>query len=133
MQARYGYPLPRRPESVKAARAWVRISLMGRGCDDAIDPASLIISELASNAVQHASESVTIKVVCEVDGDGILTLGVIDYGKREPVMLAAAEDDEYGRGLALVDALADDWGWHPCDVGKFVYARLKLSQPCVSA
>jgi hypothetical protein len=50
MQARYGYPLPRRPESVRHARIWVRISLMGRGCDDAIDPALLIMSELASNA-----------------------------------------------------------------------------------
>jgi hypothetical protein len=73
----------------------------------------------------------TIRVVCEVD-DGILTLGVIDYGKREPVVLDAAEDDEYGRGLTLVNALADEWGWHWCEVGKFVYARLKLSQPCAS-
>lgn len=126
MQARYGYPLPRRPESVRRARAWVRITLMGRGHEDAIDPALLIMSELASNAVQHASESTTIKIVCEVDADAILTLGVIDYGRREPVVLNSAEDDERGRGLALVEAIADEWGWHPCDVGKFVYARLKL-------
>jgi anti-sigma regulatory factor (Ser/Thr protein kinase) len=84
------------------------------------------MSELASNAVQHASESTTIKIVCEVDADAILTLGVIDYGRREPVVLNSAEDDERGRGLALVEAIADEWGWHPCDVGKFVYARLKL-------
>ena len=129
MQVRYGYPLLRRPESVRDARTWVRISLMGRGCDDAIDPALLIMSELASNAVQHASESATIKIMCEVSDDGILTLGVIDYGKREPIMLAAAKDDEHGRGLALVDAIADEWGWHWCDFGKFVYARLKLAQP----
>ena len=129
MQPRNGYPLPRRPESVKAARTWVRISLLGRGCDDAIYPATQIMSELASNAVQHAPEAVTIRAVCEVDADGILTVGVFDYGKREPVMLDAAADDEYGRGLALVDALADEWGWHWCEpIGKFVYARLKLSQ-----
>jgi anti-sigma regulatory factor (Ser/Thr protein kinase) len=115
---------------------------MGRGCDDAIDPALLIMSELASNAVQHASESVTIKIICELDADGILTLGVIDYSTREPVKLDVAGDDESGRGLALVEAIADEWGWYPCDVGKFVYARLKLShtgiamkvtQPCVFA
>jgi anti-sigma regulatory factor (Ser/Thr protein kinase) len=106
---------------------------MGRGCEDAIDSALLIMSELASNAIQHASESEAIKLICEVDDDGILTLGVFDYSKREPVILAAAEDDEYGRGLALVEALADEWGWHWHDVGKLVYARLKLPQLCISA
>jgi anti-sigma regulatory factor (Ser/Thr protein kinase) len=131
MQPRDGYALPRRPESVESARMWVRISLMGR-YDDAIDPAVLIMSELATNAIQHADKTVTIRVTCEVGDDGILTLGVLDYGKREPVMLDAADDDEHGRGLVLVNALADEWGWHWCDVGKLVYARLKLPQAVAS-
>ena len=43
-----------------------------------------------------------------------------------------AEDDEYGRGLAMVNTLADEWGWHWCNpFGKLVYARLKLSQTVV--
>jgi hypothetical protein len=63
-----------------------------------------------------------------VDND-VLTLGVLDYSRREPVMLNAEPDDEYGRGLAMVDILADEWGHEQCDMGKIVYARLKLPPP----
>jgi anti-sigma regulatory factor (Ser/Thr protein kinase) len=124
-KVRDGYPLPRCDESVSRARMWVRISLMGDYGEDVLGPALLIMSELATNAVQHAAKTVTIKVICQVDDD-VLTLGVLDYSRREPVMLNTEDYDEYGRGLALVDALADEWGYEQRDMGKIVYARLKL-------
>ena len=126
-QIRCAYPLPNHPESVGRARTWVRITLTAYGQEDALDAASLIMSELTSNAVQHAAGPDMIKIVCEADA-GILTIGVIDHGKRHPIMLDADQDDEYGRGLTLVDAIADDWGWRPYSDGKLVYARLGLAQ-----
>lgn len=126
-KVRDGYPLPRCDESVGRARAWVHISLAGEYGDDVLESALLIVSELSTNAVQHAAMTATIKIICQVDDD-VLTLGVLDYSKREPVMLNAAEDDEYGRGLALVDSLSDEWGCEWRDMGKIVYARLKLPQ-----
>jgi serine/threonine-protein kinase RsbW len=129
-QVKYAYPLPNHPESVGRARAWVRIMLTTYGHEDALDAALLVISELTTNAVQHAPGPEMIKIVCEADA-GILTMGVIDYGKRHPIMLDAGQDDEYGRGLALVDAIADDWGCQPYEDGKLVYARMKLAQACM--
>jgi anti-sigma regulatory factor (Ser/Thr protein kinase) len=125
-QARSAYPLPNRPESASRARAWVRITLAVHGREDALDPAELIITELAANAAIHATQSGTIKIICEPDTD-FLILGVIDYDQRQPVLLNVSEEDERGRGLMLVDALCDTWGCRPCDGGKLVFALLPLS------
>ena len=129
-QARHAYSLPNRPESVGRARAWVRTMLTADGHADAIDTASLIVSELATNALVHGDGS-EITIVCEADS-GILTIGAVDYGTDHPAILDATEDDESGRGLALVDAIADEWGYEPCDGGKLVYARLKLAQEALA-
>jgi len=130
-QARHAYQLPSRPESVGRARAWVRAVLTADGCEGAIDTVLLIMSELATNALIHGDGS-DITIVCDVDTDA-LTIGVVDRGTNRPVILDAAEDDEYGRGMALIDAIADEWGHEPCDGGKLVYARLKLAQDCAFA
>lgn len=103
--------------------------LTADGCGgDVIDTALLITSELATNGLIHGSRHRwdTITIVCDVDTD-ILTIGVIDYGADRPVVLDAADDAEFGRGLALVEDIADDWGQEPCDGGKLVYAQLKLA------
>ncbi len=119
------YTLPNNPESVGRARAWVRIMLTAAGREDLIDSALLIMSELATNTAVHATQSDMIKIVCEVDGD-TLTLGVIDYDERQPILLTVREDDERGRGLKIVDALCDEWGCSPCDGGKIVFGLLHL-------
>jgi anti-sigma regulatory factor (Ser/Thr protein kinase) len=128
-QARHAYRLPNSPESVGRARRWVRAVLAADGREDVIDTALLLVSELATNGLIHASRqrSDTITIVCDVDTD-VLMVGVIDYGAGQPVVLDAGEDAEFGRGLALVEDMADEWGQEPCDGGKLVYARLKLAQ-----
>jgi anti-sigma regulatory factor (Ser/Thr protein kinase) len=134
VQARHAYQLPNHPQSVGRARAWVRAILTAdRCCEDTIDSARQIMSELATNGLIHGSmrRSDTITIVCEIDTD-ILTVGVIDYGSDQPVILDAAEDAEFGRGMALIEDMADDWGQEPCDGGKLVYARLKLPQDCAT-
>jgi anti-sigma regulatory factor (Ser/Thr protein kinase) len=117
-----------RPQSVSWARSWVRAALTAHGLDDYIHTACLIVSELVSNSVQHA-DSHLIGIVCELADDGMLILGVIDDDQRPPVMLDASEDDERGRGIALIDAIADEWGCQPSGIGKLVYARLKVPEP----
>jgi anti-sigma regulatory factor (Ser/Thr protein kinase) len=90
-------------------RAWVRITLTAQGYEDALESAELIMSELATNANRHATQSDIIKIVCELDAY-TLTLGVIDYDPRQPIQRTAHEDDENGRGLTVVNALCDEWG-----------------------
>jgi anti-sigma regulatory factor (Ser/Thr protein kinase) len=124
-QARCTRSLPNRPESVRKVRGWIRNTLAMYGHEDVLDPALLIMSELATNAVLHGTQSDTIKLLCQLD-DGILTIGVIDYDQRQPIILAVSMDDERGRGLMLVDSVSDEWGCAPCDGGKLVFARLKV-------
>ncbi|MEV6579102.1 ATP-binding protein [Streptomyces sp. NPDC051582] len=58
--------------------------------------------------------------------DGRLRVEVLDASRELPVRREAAPDDEAGRGLAIVAALAADWGAHPrgCGIGKVVWFEL---------
>ncbi len=72
------YLFKNRVDSVPKARYLVRTTLLSweyRG--DVIEPAVLITSELATNAVVHATDSALIKILCELR-QNLLTIGVID-------------------------------------------------------
>jgi anti-sigma regulatory factor (Ser/Thr protein kinase) len=95
--------------------------------DDAADSIVLVVSELVTNAVQAyppgASGWVWLRfqrlggfVLVEV-GDSIPAPAV----QRPP----AAEDDEHGRGLLIVDALSEAWHCYPVPGGKVVEARMR--------
>jgi anti-sigma regulatory factor (Ser/Thr protein kinase) len=79
-----------------------------------LDPAALIVAELAANAATHGRVTgrdfrLTLYVVAET-----LRIEVTDTrGDRNPVPGRPAPDAETGRGLLLVDALADRWGTAP--------------------
>jgi anti-sigma regulatory factor (Ser/Thr protein kinase) len=117
------------PDSVPKARYVVRSTLQAWEYeDDVIEPSLLIISELATNAVVHATDSPIFKVICELR-ESILTVGVIDFDERLPVKYEATEDDEGGRGLLLIESLADDWGTTVHGHGKLVFGRLHVIAP----
>jgi anti-sigma regulatory factor (Ser/Thr protein kinase) len=129
VHARRVYRFLNTAESVPAARRAVCNTLQAwEYGDDVIDPARLFVSELATNAVQHAAESVTFTVVCRLES-GFMTIGVIDsVGKKLPHRVEATDDDAYGRGLALIEKLAADFGCEPCETGKLVFARLRVAE-----
>lgn len=84
--------------------------------------ASLVVSELVSNAVRHAVNTVTVTV--EVASD-MVHLAVEDDGTGDPVMGAfEPAGREGGRGLRVVDAVSDCWGVVPGDGNKTVWAQL---------
>ncbi|MGW5462295.1 ATP-binding protein [Streptomyces sp. NPDC003996] len=59
---------------------------------------------------------------------------VTDSSSRAPVPRCAGGDATGGRGLALVDCLADRWGWSPEGAGKSIWCELdRCSQPGESA
>lgn len=51
---------------------------------------------------------------------------ISDRSPHLPQPRLAAEDEESGRGLLLVRALADDWGVRPTDQGKATWFSLGL-------
>jgi anti-sigma regulatory factor (Ser/Thr protein kinase) len=119
--------LPAEPESPSIAR-----NLVGEACclwDRAhlLHPARLVVSELVTNAVDHARSEIT--VVVSRHGDG-LHLAVADAVPDLPVVLPLAPPrpdrplDERGRGLRTVRATATEWGAAATPTGKVVWATL---------
>ncbi|MFB7496785.1 ATP-binding protein [Streptomyces sp. NPDC056161] len=113
--------LPREAASVPQARRLVRRTLTGWDLPDLVDPAELIVSELASNAVRHARHG-TFRLTIRRRGAGSVRLEVIDKCQSPPVRKTAGADDDNGRGLALVEALSRRWGTEPLPWGKRVWA-----------
>ncbi|QKW06709.1 ATP-binding protein [Streptomyces sp. NA04227] len=94
-----------------------------------IERAVLVTSELATNAVQHGRVPDRLfEVRLTVEPNGGLLLEVSDASSRVPEHVHAAPEDESGRGLALVAALADEFGHRPREyVGKTVWAKFRLA------
>ncbi|MFD7061309.1 ATP-binding protein [Streptomyces sp. NPDC059906] len=96
------------------------------------DTAALLVAELAANAVTHGRvPGRDIEVLLRLDAY-TLRIDVSDSrGERRPAgpegTVTAAPEAEHGRGLLLVDALADRWGvFDRVPVGKTVRAELDL-------
>ncbi|MFJ9249188.1 ATP-binding protein [Streptomyces sp. NPDC101776] len=108
---------------VKAARDWVREHLEARGwtstAPETVDAVLLTVSELVTNAHRHAHSSAQLVMTCD---DHCLHVTVHDKSGDLPVPRAAGAESLGGRGMFLVDAVADTWEVHPCRHGKAVTA-----------
>jgi len=93
-----------------------------------LSPADQIVAELAANAATHGRvPGRDFRLTLYVVGD-TLRIEVADTrDDRRPLLRRPAEDAESGRGLLLVDALADRWGSAPGPrPRKIVWAELGL-------
>jgi anti-sigma regulatory factor (Ser/Thr protein kinase) len=99
--------------------------LFQRDAGIACDGLDLVISELVTNAVRHATR--TVEMTLHHAGDG-LTVEVRDDSPDAPTGRDAADSDHAGRGLAIVQAIAGCWSvaWH-ADGTKMVSARLRCT------
>ncbi|MBV1949925.1 ATP-binding protein [Streptomyces sp. BV129] len=120
----YSETLPREPESAATARRLVRSALAAWGLDDLTDDAILIVSELVTNAVLHARRE-SIRVVVERKTPGTVRVAVADFSRTLPDPCTPRDDDEDGRGLTLIAALAANWGTDERRWGKVVWAELE--------
>ncbi|MFD5033404.1 ATP-binding protein [Streptomyces sp. NPDC058405] len=120
----YSETLPRKPESAATARRLVRAACAAWELDDLADDGALIVSELVSNAVQHARRE-SIRVVIDHPGTARVRIGVVDFSKASPLPGEPGADEERGRGLAIVAELAEDWGTDALPWGKQVWALLR--------
>jgi anti-sigma regulatory factor (Ser/Thr protein kinase) len=75
--------------------------------EDAVVTATLLTSELITNALRHGTGEITIRVTRSAHE---VRIAVADGSKHDPLARTAGHDDEGGRGLAIVDALASSWG-----------------------
>ncbi|MEU9978975.1 ATP-binding protein [Streptomyces sp. NPDC051014] len=120
--------LPRHARSVGRARQLFREQAASWGLSQEVTgTAELLLSELMTNAYRHAKAPAgrEIRARCTVT-DARVRVTVTDAGDGLPVPGTASPDAESGRGLALVAALADDWGAErrACGIGKEVWFEL---------
>ncbi|KUL64744.1 hypothetical protein ADL28_08635 [Streptomyces violaceusniger] len=121
----YSQTMRRVPESAGAARKLVRTALAAWGQEGLIEDAALVITELVSNAVDHARLE-SIRVVVTRPSEKFVRLGVVDRSRNIPYLRTDSNgDNTRGRGLLLVDALTDRWGTDRYRWGKQVWGELK--------
>ncbi|MGW5423892.1 ATP-binding protein [Streptomyces sp. NPDC003943] len=112
--------LPSDPASVSTARRYVVGVLASWGLGDGGDPADdagtadavrLIVSELATNAVQHTfGQSPTFTIDVRLERDELLRIGVTDSHPRWPRRLPAAVQQDNGRGMMIIRSLTAEAG-----------------------
>ncbi|MGP2435809.1 ATP-binding protein [Streptomyces sp. JW3] len=124
--------LPRHARSVGRARTLFREQAVAWELPpDLTDTAELLLSELVTNAYRHAKvpQGREIRARCVLTDDGCLRLLVTDASDALPVPATAGPDtaSESGRGVLLVETLADDWGAEPRagGIGKVVWCELR--------
>ncbi|MFD8639672.1 ATP-binding protein [Streptomyces zaomyceticus] len=120
----YSQTLPREAGSAGVARRLVRTALALWGLDSLTEDASLVITELVSNAVAH-SRLPSIRVIVSRPTANGVRVGVVDRSRTLPILGADFSGDQLrGRGLILVDRLTDEWGTELYRWGKQVWAEL---------
>lgn len=124
--------LPHNPRSAKHARALLRLQLTDwKITGEVADTAELLLSELVTNSIRHArtppGREIGVRLAMY---DGRLRVEIADASDRRPQPREAAPEDEGGRGLALVQSLAERWGCCPRlhGIGKATWAELSLSR-----
>jgi len=115
---------PGRPESVTAARRFVRDVLRDQS-REIMDAAELMACELATNCVQHARCDFELAI----HSQGQIRIEVRDSDQGRPVVRYPAPEDRSGRGLRIVEALSDTWGIIPSSSGKTVWFALEGLSP----
>lgn len=98
----------------------------------------LLVSELVTNAVVHTGCAAVVRLFLPGVGsdaespdpapgagaEGVVRLEVADRSTRAPVPRCVDGEATGGRGLALVDGLADRWGWSAEGAGKRIWCEL---------
>ncbi|MFG3043837.1 ATP-binding protein [Streptomyces sp. NPDC048241] len=108
--------------AVPEARRELRALLRHWDRPDRTGIAELLTSELVTNALVHTDDDAILTVVVSARG---LRVEVRDFVARGPLMRTPeADEDTNGRGLILVQSLADAWGVRAHAVGKSVWFEL---------
>lgn len=96
----------------------VRDTLLASGCEDFVDTAELLVSEIVTNALVHAGTSVEVAFSFV---DGGLRVEVTDGSPHAPTPRGYGPQAGTGRGLMLLEELVDEWGVLTRGHGKTVW------------
>ncbi|WP_436789901.1 ATP-binding protein [Yinghuangia sp. YIM S10712] len=109
------------PESAGIARAHVAELLTTHHLPHLVDDATLLVSELVTNALRHGIGKPELSLGL---GGSALRIEVTDLGPGLPYPRTAEPEDKSGRGLWLVQLLANRWGFTRWADGKSAWCEL---------
>jgi len=108
------------PAAVPAVRRFVRDALREHA-REVVDAAELMACELATNCVRHARTDFELAI----SSHGQIRIEVRDAGQGRPRLRSPTPREPSGRGLRIVEAMADTWGVIPSPDGKTVWFTLQ--------
>ncbi|SRR6266487_427327 len=130
--------LPAVPMAVRQARRWAAATLAHARrppCQELIDTAVLVVSELVTNAIRatalapgrsQPADQAQFALVVKAE-PGTLRIEVHDSaGGQLELPCAWDASAEHGRGLMVVAALSRRWGWRPGPQGKVVWCEIAV-------
>ncbi len=114
--------------AVGEARAALREFLRYRRRPEETEVAELLLSELVTNALIHTRNGAVVTVT---SAPARLRVEVRDFvtGQEPAPYVPNADDGTHGRGLLLVQSLADSWGVTTQALGKVVWFELNAGRP----
>ena len=117
--------LPPVATSVPLARRLVRDVLRAWNAPHDLEDAELLVAEVVSNVVDHVGGEVfTLELALR---GATLEVGVVDGSSIRPIVRELSLERERGRGMQLVDRIADRWGADDHHGGKRVWFELTSS------
>lgn len=130
------------PDAPSAARRFAKSILNRWNLPGMIRDAELVISEMVTNAVQHVGiidaypkptymqlQEAKLISVCLYRHENFLVIEVWDPSTEPPIKRDAEATDEGGRGLVLIEAFTEGWGYRrPLTGGKVVWCAMKTKQ-----
>ncbi|WP_239771936.1 ATP-binding protein [Streptomyces sp. CL12-4] len=118
----------RDPSSLKSVRCFVRDTAAAWGIGAVADDLTLVVNELTTNAVRHAlrlnSQEEAKAWLGIARTGGAVLCAVSDPSPAPPLPHRPQGMAVAGRGLLVVDALTNQWGYASAAPGKTVWARL---------
>jgi len=119
--------LPPEGRSASAARRVVEQALHEAGLAVLLDDALLLVTELVTNAVVHAGTALELHIEL---GTGTVRIEVVDHSAGSLPMLHGDPESprEGGRGIFLLDVLAQEWGTRHFAGGKSVWFSLTVDE-----
>ncbi len=114
---------PNDPAALSEARHMVRAAVRAWGARDRADEIELVADELVTNALMHTEGAAIITLRVLSGADRRLRVEVEDTSSALPRRREAGEEGVSGRGLLLVDRLADFWGVESRGSGKAVWCE----------
>ncbi|GGZ90762.1 SpoIIE family protein phosphatase [Streptomyces bluensis] len=118
------WDVPADPSAVAGVRAAAAQLLQDWGMEEEAFTLELVLSELVTNAIRHASGPIKVRLI----RDRSLICEVSDGSSVSPHLRRATTMDEGGRGLFLVAQFADRWGTRYTSGGKVIWTEQQLPE-----